>query len=158
MKLLRFIQKPTCKRCLKFLGYLIQAHSQFVEIMLMQTFRLPNIMFAKGRFGNVVSDDLFHLVACFSFLSNIISICIATKRKNIGAGLRGCTTPFFLRNHTSSLPPLLLRRGRSIIVRSTVTDYSLFTIHYSLFLMQHHVCPCLGFAPRSRGEGQSLSS
>ena len=94
VKLLRFIQKPTCKRCLKFLGYLIQAIFQFVEIMLMQTFRLPNMMFAAGRFGNVVSDDSFHSVACFSFLSNILSICIATKRKNIGAGLRGCTTPF----------------------------------------------------------------
>ncbi len=51
-------------------------------------------MFAVGRFGNVVSDDSFLSVACFSFLSNILSICIATKRKNIGAGLRGCTTPF----------------------------------------------------------------
>ena len=47
--------------------------------------------------------------------------------------------------------PLLLRRGNSIIVRSTVTDYSLFTIHYSLILMQTYLCPCLGFAPRSRG-------
>ena len=37
--------------------------------------------------------------------------------------------------HTSPYP-LLLRRGRSIIVHSTVTDYSLFTIHYSLILMQ----------------------
>ena len=44
-----------------------------------------NIIFV-GRFGNVVSDDSFHLDACFSFLSNILSICIATKRKNIGAG------------------------------------------------------------------------
>ena len=64
------------------------------SLILMQTFRLPNVMFAAGRFGNVVSDDSFLLDACFSFLSNILSICIATKRKNIGAGLRGCTTPF----------------------------------------------------------------
>ena len=67
-------------------------------------------MFAKGRFGNVVSDDLFHLVACFSFLSNILSICIATKRKNIGAGVGGAQPPF-VGEHTSPLPPLLLRRG-----------------------------------------------
>ena len=53
------------------------------------------MMLTAGRFGNVVSDDSFHSVACFSFLSNILSICIATKRKNIGAGLRGCTTPFY---------------------------------------------------------------
>ena len=59
----------------------------------MQTFRLPNVMFAKGRFGNVVSDDSFHLDACFSFLSNILSICIATKRKNIGAGGQGVHNP-----------------------------------------------------------------
>ena len=60
----------------------------------MQTSCLPNIMFAVGRFGNVVSDDSFLLVACFSFLSNILSICIATKRKNIGAGLGGAQPPF----------------------------------------------------------------
>ena len=52
-----------------------------------------NIMFAVGRFGNVVSDNSFHSVACFSFLSNILSICIATKRKNIGAGLGGAQPP-----------------------------------------------------------------
>ena len=62
---------------------------------MMQTFRLPNVMFAVGRFGNVVSDDSFHSVACFSFLSNILSICIATKRKNIGAGLGGAQPPFW---------------------------------------------------------------
>ena len=66
-------------------------------------------MFAKGRFGNVVSDDSFLSVACFSFLSNILSICIATKRKNIGAGLGGAQPPF-VGNHTSPYP-LLLRRG-----------------------------------------------
>ena len=54
-----------------------------------------NVSFAAGRFGNVVSDDSFHSVACFSFLSNILSICIATKRKNIGAGLGGAQPPFF---------------------------------------------------------------
>ena len=37
VKLLRFIQKPTCKRCLKFFEYLIQAVFQSAEIMLMQT-------------------------------------------------------------------------------------------------------------------------
>ena len=65
------------------------------------------MMFAAGRFGNVVSDDSFLSVACFSFLSNILSICI------------------------SPLPPLLSRRGRSIIVRSTVTDYSLILMQTS---------------------------
>ena len=78
----------------KSFEYLIQAISQFVKRILMQTFRLPNVMFAKGRFGNVVSDDSFHSDACFSFLSNILSICIATKRKNIGAGLGGAQPPF----------------------------------------------------------------
>ena len=53
------------------------------------------MMFTAGRFGNVVSDASFHLVACFSFLSNILSICIATKRKNIGAGLGGAQPPFW---------------------------------------------------------------
>ena len=47
VKRLRFIQKPTCKRCLKFAEYLVQAHSLFVEIMLMQTLCLPNEMFAS---------------------------------------------------------------------------------------------------------------
>ena len=51
------------------------------------------MMFAAGRFGNVVSDDSFLSVECFSFLSNILSICIATKRKNIGAGLGGAQPP-----------------------------------------------------------------
>ena len=41
VKRLRFIQKPPCKRCLKFFEYLIQATSQSAEIVLMQTFRLP---------------------------------------------------------------------------------------------------------------------
>ncbi len=43
--------------------------------------------------------------------------------------------------------PLLLRRGNSIIVRSTVTDSSLFTIHYSLILMQTSCLPPPSFPP-----------
>ena len=75
-------------------------------------------MFAVGRFGNVVSDDSLLSVACFSFLSNILSICIATKRKNIGAGLRGCTTPFFDKHYVLplTLAPSLIpspHRGQS---------------------------------------------
>ncbi len=46
--------------------------------------------------------------------------------------------------------PLLLRRGNSIIVRSTVTDYSLFTIHYSLILMQTYLCPLPQSLPSQR--------
>ena len=85
------------------------------------------MMFAVGRFGNVVSDDSFHSVACFSFLSNILSICIATKRKNIGAGLRGCTTPFFDKHYvlplTLTLAPSLIpspHRGQSDGARDKV--------------------------------------
>ena len=86
-----------------------------------------NIIFV-GRFRNVVSDDSFHLDACFSFLSNILSICIATKRKNIvflfasqqkerilvrGEGVHNP----LLGNHTSPYP-LLLRRGYSSLYKS----------------------------------------
>ena len=70
------------------------------------------MMFAAGRFGNVVSDDSFLSVACFSFLSNILSICIATKRKNIGAGLGGAQPPF-VGNHTSPHPLSYLGEGQT---------------------------------------------
>ena len=98
----------------------------------MQTSCLPNIMFAVGRFGNVVSDASFLLDACFSFLSNILSICIATKRKNIGAGLGGCTTPFlpnimFLPlTLTLSLTEVnLTGRGTKSVILNSFQDLSL---------------------------------
>ena len=69
------------------------------------------MMFAAGRFGNVVSDDSFLSVACFSFLSNILSICIATKRKNIGVGLGGAQPPFFDKHHVSTPHPTPLPQG-----------------------------------------------
>ena len=76
-----------------------------------------NIIFV-GRFGNVVSDDSFHLDACFSFLSNILSICIATKRKNIGAGAGGAQPPF-VKHYVFTPHPTPLPQGEREL-RTTV--------------------------------------
>ena len=120
-------------------------------------------MFAKGRFGNVVSDDSFLSVACFSFLSNILSICIATKRKNIGAGLRGCTTPFLPNIMFLPLTLTLSLKGRGNyklqFIQKPTCKRCLKFLGYliqatfqsvEIMLMQTYVCPCLVFAPRSR--------
>ena len=62
---IQFIQKPPCKRCLKFSGYLIQATFQSVERMLMQTLCLsPHPSFGhplqigRGKYNLYKSQQL----------------------------------------------------------------------------------------------------
>ncbi len=96
----------------------------------MQTSCLANMMFAVGRFGNVVSDDSFHLDACFSFLSNILSICIATKRKNIGAGAGGAQPPFLtiIMFLPLTLPLSLKGRGTKSVILNSFQDLNFLQI------------------------------
>ena len=73
---IRFIQKPPCKRCLKFFEYLRKATFWNLKSRID-----ANIMFAAGRFGNVVSDDSFHLNAFFSFFGCVSFSFTRNKRE-----------------------------------------------------------------------------
>ena len=91
-----------------------------------------------------------HASALLTLLSsNNFSFCTSNANVSFSLSLKGRGTKSVILNSfqdlsfPQSIPhpsPLLLRRGNSIIVRSTVTDYSLFTF---LSLFTHLFAPVL---------------